>query len=291
MSSLADGGGNGGAGGNGATGGASGSGSGSGQQQNNHHHQRPWTPPLWLTGEKQKERPRQWKVPLGGSSWQVTQKAKRIISRNQPYHPEQQSIHLATAKLAEYQQKCAAAQKKIDTVERAREVSLQDIRDQRAEETAVAVAIVEKKLRAKFEKETKERQLEWEKGVQEECSAKRKLAEEEAAAEKQQESNKRLQIASTGAEGTSEWGAGAGNSSSSSAVLVESEKLQQSQAKTKELQQELAQKRAKLAELNENRGEIIWMLKLAIKAEETQKTIKLASEKKPEAKITNSPSA
>jgi hypothetical protein len=276
MSSL--GGGNGGSsyGGNGNGGG------GNGQFNNNHH--RPFTPPMWLTGEKQKERPRQWKVPLTASSLEVVQKVKRIISRNQrPYQQEQQSIHQATTKLAEHQKKCAAAEKKIEALEQAKETSLQDIREQRAAETEAAVAVVEKKLRAKFEKESKERELEWKKGVEEECNNKRKRVEEDAAAasEKQLESNKRLH-ADAEAKATSEGG-------SSTAPLLESEKLQQSQAKTKEVQEELAQSIRKVTQLNENRTEMIWLLKQAIKAEEKQKS--LASEKKPEAKISSSPQA
>jgi hypothetical protein len=277
-------------GGNG--GGACGGGGGNGNGQYNNNHHRPFTPPLWLTGEKQKERPRQWKVPLTASSLEVVQKVKRIISRNQrPYQQEQQSIHQAAAKLTEYQQKCAAAEKRIEALEQAKEVSLQDIREQRAAETAAAVEVVEKKLRAKFEKESKERELEWFKGVQVDCNAKRKRVEEDstAASEKQQESNKRIHPDAEAKEATSEGGT---TGSSTTVPLLESEKLQQSQAKTKEVQEELEQSKRKVTQLNENRTEMIWLLKQAIKAEEKEKsTIKLASEKKPEAKISSSPQA
>jgi hypothetical protein len=277
MSSL--GGGNGG----GSCGGGNGGG-GNGQFNNNHH--RPFTPPMWLTGEKQKERPRQWKVPLTASSLEVVKKVKRIISSNQrPYQQEQQSIHQATTKLAEHQKKCAAAEKKIEALEQAKEVSLQDIREQRAAETEAAVAVVENKLRAKFQKDSKERELEWKKGVEQDCNNKRKRAEEDAAAsEKEQDPNKRLH-ADAEARVSSEGGTNA----SSTAPLLESEKFQRSQAKTKEVQEEFAQSKRKVTQLNENRTEMIWLLKQAIKAEEKEKS--LASEKKPEAKISSSPQA
>lgn len=241
---------------------------------------------MWLTGEKQKERPRQWKVPLTASSLEVIQKVKRIISRNQrPYQQEQQSIHLATTKLTEYQQKCAVAEKKIQALEQAKEVRLQDIREKRAAETEAAVAAVEKKLRAKFEKESKERELKWKKGIQEDCNNKRKRVEEEAAAS--EESNKRYH-ADAEAKAASE----GGTTGSSTVPLLQSEKLQQSQAKTKEVQEELAERKRKVIQLNENRTEMIWLLKQAIKAEEKERsTIKLASEKKTEAKISSSPQA
>jgi hypothetical protein len=275
MSSL--GGGNGG----GSCGGGNGGG-GNGQFNSNSHH-RPFTPPMWLTGEKQKERPRQWKVPLTASSLEVVNKVKRIISSNQrPYQQEQQSIHQATTKLTEHQKKCAAAEKKIQALEQAKETSLQDIREQRAEETAAAVAVVEKKLRAKFEKDSKEREVEWKKGVEEACNNKRKRVEEAATAEKEQESNKRHH-ADADAKATSE----GGTTASSTVPLLESEKLQQSQAKTKEVQEELEQSKRKVTQLNENRTEMIWLLKQAIKAEEKEKS--LAS--KPEAKISSSPQA
>jgi hypothetical protein len=284
MSSLA--GGNGG----GSCAGGGGNGQYNNNNNNNNNHHRPFTPPLWLTGEKQKERPRQWKVPLTASSVEVVQKVKRIISRNQrPYQQEQQSIHQATTKLAEHQQKCAAAEKKIQALEEAKEVSLQDIREQRAAETAAAVAVVEKKLRAEFEKESKERELEWKKGVQEDCKSKRKRVEEAAAAsEKERESNKRLREDAAAKGSTSEEGTSGG----SAVPLLESEKLQQSQAKTKEVEKELTESKRKVTQLNENRTEMIWLLKQAIKAEEKEKsTIRLASEKKPEAKINSSPQA
>jgi hypothetical protein len=276
----------------GSNGNGSGSGGGGGNGQYNgdsSRHHRPFTPPLWLTGEKQKERPRQWKVPLTASSLEVVQKVKQIISRNQrPYQQEQQSIHQATAKLTEYQQKCAAAERKIQTLEQAKEASLQDIREQRTAEKAAAVAAAEKKLRAKFEKESKERELEWKKGVQEEWNAKRKRVEEAAAtadSDKPQESNKRLHAdADAEAKATSE----GGTTGSSTVPLVESEKLQQSQAKTKEVQEELEQRKRKVIQLNENRTEMIWLLKQAIKAEEKEKSNK---DKKPEAKIASSPQA
>jgi chromosome segregation ATPase len=272
-------------------GGNGGDGNGQYNNSNNNNNHRPFTPPLWLTGEKQKERPRQWKVPLAASSVEVVQKVKRIISRNQrPYQQEQQSIHQATTKLTEYQQKCAAAEKKIQALEQAKEVSLQDIREQRAAETAAAVAVVEKKLRAEFEKESKERELEWKKGVEEDCKSKRKRVEEAAAAasEKQQESNKRLREDAAAKGATSE----EGTTGSSAVPLLVSEKLQQSQAKTKEVEEELNESKRNVTLLNENRTEMIWLLKQAIKAEEKEKsTIKLASEKKPEAKIDTSPQA
>jgi hypothetical protein len=271
--------------GSGSCGGGNGGG-GNGQFSSNSHH-RPFTPPMWLTGEKQKERPRQWKVPLTASSLEVVNKVKRTISSNQrPYQQEQQSIHHATTKLTEHQNKCAAAEKKIEALEQAKETSLQDIREQRAAETEAAVAVVEKKLRAKFEKESKERELEWKKGVEEDCNNKRKRAEEDKAAapEKEQESNKRLH-ADADPKATSE----EGTTNSSTVPLVESEKLQQSQAKTKEVQEELEQSKRKVTQLNENRTEMIWLLKQAIKAEEKEKS--LASEKKPEAKIYSSTQA
>jgi len=238
---------------------------------------RPWTPPLWLTGEKEKtnaKRVRQFTLPIPPISPE-TYKAvvSQISKQQQPFMQEKQQLNQLQAKLADQRAKVQAAQARIRAVEQAKEEGLRDIRELRQQETQTALENIEKKLRSKHEKETRERETQWKKDIEEECNANRKrLREQQEEQVKQQQDQEEKEP------------------EEKKQKLDDDNKTESKPLKSDEKKKELAELEKKLDNLNENRTEMIWLLKQVIKAEEKQKA-KSSDNKKPEPRITTSKQA
>jgi len=255
---------------------------------------RPWTPPMWLTGEKTKERPRRWKIPMAAMSGDVLSAVQiSIQSTQKPHQKEQHQIHIAAAKLRECQAVCETFAQELETLQETKETGLQDVRVNVTGQQEAAWTVRERKIRAEYQRKTVEREQAWRASIAQECVAKRKRVREdqEQAKKKQKTPPEDEDGQETPPTATEEEERGKEEKEEENLAEIlkeESLPLRNALAKTQELEQELKASQGKLDQLIENRSEMVWLLKQAIKAEEKQKIVR---DKKPEPKIAASKQA
>lgn len=274
-----------------------------GRPPNAPNHQsptRPWAPPLNLTGGSllrgtftpHSNKVRQFVLPIPPVPT-TTAKAIResLASTVQPFAAQQNRIRVLTSKVLDQRAKAAASQKRIVELEDEKEQGLRDIRETRQQETADIVAVVERKLRSRYNKEAAAVHAQWKENLEEECETKRKAwrqqqEEEELEEEGQicsshedepekkrtklevdeQENEKSDDTLGSNARVTSSDTANTTTTSETETTSVEPQNKEKK--KSDLLREQLTESKAALDKLTETRSEMIWLLKQVIKAEE-----------------------
>ena len=276
-----------------------------GRPPNAPNHQsptRPWAPPLNLTGGSllrgtftpHSNKVRQFVLPIPPVPT-TTAKAIResLASTVQPFAAQQNRIRVLTSKVLDQRAKAAASQKRIVELEDEKEQGLRDIRETRQQETADIVAVVERKLRSRYNKEAAAVHAQWKENLEEECETKRKAwrqqqqqEEEELKEEGQicssqedepekkrtklevdeQENEKSDDTLGSNARVTSSDTANTTTTSETETTSVEPQNKEKK--KSDLLREQLTESKAALDKLTETRSEMIWLLKQVIKAEE-----------------------
>jgi len=225
---------------------------------------RAYTPPLWLTGEKQPHRAVKFSVPIPPAPAGIraaVAKAVRVV----PFSEERMNLSNLKSKLADDRDRVRAVEAEIAKLERKKERGLRDIREKRREETAAALKALEKEMTAKHEKEVREYELGWKKEIEEECNRKRKAQNQEREAKLKEEEQKEEEAKRRKLE----------------SIAAAAERQHEPSERLRALRTDLETQKKALDALQEKRTEIVWLLKQVIKAEEKQKS---KMEKKPEAK-------
>lgn len=214
---------------------------------------RPWSPPLWLVGERQVPKPRSVSVPLPPIAPTVKAHIQLAIKQKlSPFHAEQQEIDYWKAKYNGQTQRVHNLQNKLAQLEQRKEQGLLDLRERQKSETAASLRIWEESLTKKYEQECEQTRKAWRKSLEDECREKRKdaLQGKRKALQDEFRVSKRPRIES----------------------VPSTELVHEKQTELQELQHQVD-------ELQETRTEMVWLLKQVIKAEEKHKGM----DKKPQA--------
>jgi hypothetical protein len=214
-----------------------------------------WTPPVWLLGEAASKRPhgRLFRLSVPAVPEVMRDRiAQELPSALEAPEREVTKARLLRLKVQEQGRKQEAAQERLATIRRNQEQASQDVRDLREKEMKKHVKQVEDQLRQSFANEQKEKDQAWRLTVQDECavSHKRALAEledQEREKDVEVEAAKKAKLEQVAEE-----------------EKVAAESSRQAQEETESLDKEVET-------LNQNRLEIVWLLKRVIKAEEKQK--------------------
>jgi hypothetical protein len=264
-----------------------------------HSPTRPWVPPSHVAGSllrgtytPHSNKVRQFVLPIPPVP-AATAKAihESLVGTVQPYAAQQNRIRTLTSKVIDQRAKAAASQKRIVALEDEKEQGLRDIRETRQKETADIVAVVERKLRSRYNKETTAAHALWKEKLEEECEAKRKAWREEQQQEQLSTSlnedepdKKRTKLVGDDVkkgieEKIDDTIVNTDNVTSSdttikSVTLVTDEPSMKTKdeettkKKSDLLQEKLIESEAALEKLTETRAEMIWLLKQVIKADE-----------------------
>jgi chromosome segregation ATPase len=203
-----------------------------------------------------------------------------LVGSVQPFAAQQNRIRILSTKLREQREKAKTCQQKIVDLEEQKEESLRDIRETRQQEAANTVAILERRLRNRYNKELTASRAAWQQQLEAECDAKRKawhLERDEASSAKERNDADDLESVTKRAKSTElEQSATHDPSEGDSSMEASIEALVQPalaaiDIKSDGLKNELVETEAALERLNETRTEMIWLLKQVIKAEEKRK--------------------
>ena len=238
---------------------------------------RPWAPPLYLAGgllrgtvTPHANKVRQFVLPIPPVPTATAKGIRESLAGTfQPFAAQQSRIRSLTSKVMDQRAKAAASQKRIVELEDEKEQGLRDIRETRRQETADIVAVVERKLRNRYNKETAVAQALWKEKLENECEAKRKAWRELGSSHEEEPDKKRTkldgdiqdneQLDDTVINKTNV---------SSSETATKSETEVTVAKKSKILRETLIESEAALEKLTETRAEMIWLLKQVIKADE-----------------------
>ncbi len=203
----------------------------------------------------------------------------------QPFAAQKNRIRALHAKVLDQRAKATASQKRILELEDKKEQGLRDIRETRQQETADIVAVVERKLRSRYNKESVAAHDMWKENLEEECEAKRQAwrqlqqednpgteSHSQEGGEPDKKRAKREDESQQDRE-TSVTAVGAPYSESlvtldTTATTVVSDATVADTKKSDTLRKKLLESEAALEKLTETRAELIWLLKQVIKADE-----------------------
>jgi uncharacterized coiled-coil protein SlyX len=242
-----------------------------------HSPTRPWAPPVHYAGgllrgtlKPHANKVRQFVLPIPPIPL-ATFKAIRasLAGTNQPFAVQQNRIRTLTTKFHDQRNKAAASQKRITELEDEKEQGLRDIRETRQRETADIVAVVERKLRSRYEKEAAAAFDVWKVKLDEECEAKREAWKHEQEEQVQLEPDKkRTKIEIKGNDDQTDADTGSTDDKVEKSDASKEDILEK---RNDILSKKLAESEATLEKLTETRAEMIWLLKQVIKAEEKRK--------------------
>jgi hypothetical protein len=224
---------------------------------------------------------RQYVLPIPEVPASTSQAIRQaLVGSVQPFAAQQNRIRILSSKLREQREKAKACQQKIVDLEAQKEESLRDIRETRQQEAANTVAILERRLRNRYNKELAASRAAWQEQLDTDCDAKRKawrLGKEEATkvterndAEGHESVTKRAKLTDLEQSATNDPCEGDSSMETSIEALVQPA-LSAIDIKSDSLKKELVETEAALERLNETRTEMIWLLKQVIKAEEKRK--------------------
>jgi hypothetical protein len=193
-------------------------------------------------------------------------------------------VRLLHGRVVDQRERVAAQEGRLAALETAKEEGLRDIRLRREREKRDGAAALERKIRGRHARELDRRRAQFEAELEEECAARRKRLREEqrqqseaaaaAAAEKEKESPEKKTEDDMDISEEGEIVVAAPAPPPPTAAAAEAEP-----PRSVQLRQEADEMGAKLDGLNEDRQEMVWLLKQVIKAEEKQKA-RIEKEKK-----------
>ena len=187
--------------------------------------------------------------------------------KEEKFVTEQLQIRNYQMKQKEQKRKARELQQKVEDLKRVKEEGLQEIRQQWEHDTKKILDDLEVKMREDSAVKAQQQKSEWKRALEQDCADKRKsLAEEHELNRK-----KRKEELDTKTEAEAK---------------EKSVQQEQQHKESDDLKKELEEMKREVENLTENRTEMIWLLKQAIKAEEKKK--KGSQDKKPEPKIVSS---
>uniref|UniRef100_A0A6U3DBG4 Uncharacterized protein n=1 Tax=Entomoneis paludosa TaxID=265537 RepID=A0A6U3DBG4_9STRA len=200
---------------------------------------------------------------------------------------QEQKLKQLRSKLTDQRTKVDQARQWVEELERSKEQGLNDIRTAREEEHHKNMTETAERMKEKHKEVIEKLEEKWKAELEEECKAeverrsreRQKLVEEQeasleasAAVESEEASDMKAKIGDDAEETEEE----------------EGEEKEEAVPRSVALQKEIDQLKAVVEKSNQNRVEMIWLLKQIIKAEEKQNS---AMESKPKAKIATSKQA
>lgn len=213
-----------------------------------------WVPPVWLLGDtSSSKRPhgRLLKLSVRPVPVAVRDAIKQSIKHEEP-EKEEHKARLLRAKLQDQKVKQENVTKRLENVREKKEKALQDARKKAAEEAQKKLQQLEESMRSTFEQEQEERDQEWRQRIQEECDEERKRSLEKLQ-EKERKEDEVAAIAKR------------------AKLDKASEKVQEAVSSQETAGDEIERMQKDIETYNQNRLEIVWLLKRVIKAEEKQK--------------------
>lgn len=264
-----------------------------------HSPTRPWAPPFHMAGgllrgtlTPHANKVRQFVLDIPPVPIDTAKAIRESLAGStvQPFAAQQNRIRALHAKVLDQRAKAAASQKRILELEDKKEQGLRDIRETRQQETADIVAVVERKLRSRYNKESVAAHDLWKENLEEECEAKR-----QAWRQQQQQDNpgtgsnsqeggepdkKRLKLEedesqqdretpSTAVDAPNPESLVATVDDTATATTIGSDVTVDTDTKKSDaLRKQLLETEAALEKLTETRAELIWLLKQVIKADE-----------------------
>ena len=148
-----------------------------------HSPNRPWAPPLHLAGgllrgtlTPHSNKVRQFVLPIPTVPIATAKAIRESLagSVHQPFAAQKHRIRTLSSKVLDQRAKAVASQQRITELEDEKEQGLRDIRETRQQETVDIVAVVERKLRSRYNKEAAAAHAIWKEHLEQECEAKRK---------------------------------------------------------------------------------------------------------------------
>ena len=246
-----------------------------------------WTPPLFLTGERQPAKPRHWSIPIPSVDAQTLQAVQQFVTI-EPFSSEKKQVATLKTKYADQQKKVQLLQDRLVELETRKEQGIRDIRAAIQEQTEAKIQSVKKELQLNLTKELQQRELEWKQQIEQEYNNKRKLEQEEKEKEQEQEHVKKDEKDTTDEPAAKKQKSEETTTNTDSDVELKQKTTNETQpvappSKSQLLSKELTQLQAALDSLQEQRTETVWLLKQVIKLEEKKK-FSDNSDQKPEAK-------
>ena len=264
-----------------------------------HSPTRPWVPPFHMAGgllrgtlTPHANKVRQFVLDIPPVPIDTAKAIRESLAGStvQPFAAQQNRIRALHAKVLDQRAKAAASQKRILELEDKKEQGLRDIRETRQQETADIVAVVERKLRSRYNKESVAAHDLWKENLEEECEAKR-----QARRQQQQQDNpgtgsnsqeggepdkKRLKLEEDESQQdretpntavdapTPESLVATMDDATTANTIVSDARVDTDTKKSDALRNQLLESEAALEKLTETRAELIWLLKQVIKADE-----------------------
>lgn len=253
-----------------------------------HSPTRPWAPPLHLAGGLLRgtltphfNKVRQFVLPIPPVPTATAKAIRESLAGSvPPFAAQQNRIRTLTGKVLDQRAKAVASQKRITELEDEKEQGLRDIRETRQQETADIVAVVERKLRSRFNKEAAAAHAIWKENLEQECEAKRKawrqrqedqLTGSNSLEEEPEKKRTKLDDVKQDIEksvSTLDHDNDTIVKSDTTRTPVTSEALIEQKKKSDALREKLLESEASLEKLTETRTEIVWLLKQVIKVDE-----------------------
>lgn len=253
-----------------------------------HSPTRPWAPPLHLAGgllrgtlTPHSNKVRQFVLPIPPVPTATAKAIRESLAGSvQPFAAQQNRIRTLTSKVLDQRAKAVASQKRITELEDEKEQGLRDIRETRQQETADIVAVVERKLRSRFNKEAAAAHAIWKENLEQECEAKRKAWRQrqedqltvssslEGEPEKKRTKVEDVKQDIEKSVGSLDHDYNTIVNSDTTLTTVKSEALIEQEKKSDALREKLLESEAALEKLSETRTEIVWLLKQVIKIDE-----------------------
>lgn len=264
-----------------------------------HSPTRPWVPPFHMAGgllrgtlTPHANKVRQFVLDIPPVPIDTAKAIRESLAGStvQPFAAQQNRIRALHAKVLDQRAKAAASQKRILELEDKKEQGLRDIRETRQQETADIVAVVERKLRSRYNKESVAAHDLWKENLEEECEAKR-----QAWRQQQQQDNpgtgsnsqeggepdkKRVKLEEDESQQDRETPNAAVDApnpenlvatmddTATATTIVSDTRVDTDTKKSDALRKQLLETEAALEKLTETRAELIWLLKQVIKADE-----------------------
>ena len=211
-----------------------------------------WVPPTWLLGETSSKRPHgrvfKLKIPaVPAAVRDAIQQGQAIVTDK-----DEQKARLLRLKLHEQRHKRAKAQRAAQALQATRERKLEELRNQRTAQVQQTLQQLEDSLRGAFEQEQEEKDQAWRQAISDQCAAERQRSLQELQAKEALEDEERAKA--------------------KKARLAKANEKTPEQANAEAaVRAALDELETKKAELQHKRGELIWLVKKTIKAEEKQK--------------------
>ena len=264
-----------------------------------HSPTRPWVPPFHMAGgllrgtlTPHANKVRQFVLDIPPVPIDTAKAIRESLAGStvQPFAAQQNRIRALHAKVLDQRAKAAASQKRILELEDKKEQGLRDIRETRQQETADIVAVVERKLRSRYNKESVAAHDLWKEHLEEECEAKRQAWRQQQQQDnpgtgsnsqeggepdkkrvklEEDESQQDRETPSTAVDAPNPESLVATVDDTATATTIGSDVTVDTDTKKSDaLRKQLLETEAALEKLTETRAELIWLLKQVIKADE-----------------------